>query len=427
MKKDQHFLSDESIVMRGCRNRAELEKYISIILITLINCIFAYKYLVKFSSYTILVDIYNWSSLKFFIDLIKSNPLLSTVIYGIGFFLFAIMIDKYIAKLKQLKLSLLFLIGIFVYLFLNLAAILATDPKSITVDRWSTIMSFWDAVNNGTFPYLAKSHLGCLPGPSPFYFVIAYPFYLIGEIGYLSLTGCLLLFVLIFTHYNNITNKYMAIALLILSTTVFWENLARSTVLTMSVIILVYMVMLINNKKTGTVALVLWGAAGGLLFSTRSVYIITYIVCYEFLFLQTRKHRELAVVSISFVIAYAFTFLPFIIWDLNTFIRYNPITLQASLASHSAIILVLLLSVVAGLYVKTEQDVYFSTAILILLVVSSHMVMGINSYGFDEALFGNKADISYLVLALPFLSLSMPKDMLPIGIIKAESYISIGN
>src|SRR5690606_4490533 len=69
--------------------------------------------------------------------------------------------------------------------------------EKLIVDRWSVITSFCYAHFANIYPYFAKSNVGNPPGPMPFYFLLALPFYSIGELGFLSLIGVLLFFFLL--------------------------------------------------------------------------------------------------------------------------------------------------------------------------------------------------------------------------------------
>jgi hypothetical protein len=387
--------------------RELLIRHASILLIVLISCIFSYKYLVMFSHYPLLVTANNKFLCGSIIESANDFPLTITFLYGVLLLFSTYTAGKYSKIVKPGTIRIITLAAITIYLSLTTAAILYTDQTQISVDRWSVITAFWDAVHNGTFPYLAKSHLDCYPGPSPFYFVIAYPYYLIGDIGFLSITGCLLLFILLSVYYKNSSLKYMAITLIFFSVCTFWENISRSTVITTSTLIAAYMAWATGGDKTKTGRLIGIGLLGGLLFSTRSVYIIAFLILYCFLFLQNKNYRDIITVAIFFITAFSITLLPLAIWDFSTFIEFNPFTLQASLAGHEAILTILLLSLAAGVYASNEQEVYFSTGLLIIFVVTINLVKSVTVNGFSEAYFGNKGDISYLILSIPFLVLSM--------------------
>jgi hypothetical protein len=96
-------------------------------------------------------------------------------------------------------------------------------PESLNVDRWSVITSFWDNYFNNEYVYAAKSHKGNPPGPMPFYYIIALPFYFIGELGFLSIMGSLV-FLLILKYLKSPNYLKVTTILLILSSTFYlWE------------------------------------------------------------------------------------------------------------------------------------------------------------------------------------------------------------
>jgi len=112
------------------------------------------------------------------------------------------------------------------------------------VDRWSVITSFLEALSKGNYPYLAQSHLGNFPGLIPVYFIIAWPFYRIGEPGYLSLAG-LVLFVLFNEKYAQNKNDKLWLTLLLASSPFYlWEVATRSNILINAVLIVIYMLFL---------------------------------------------------------------------------------------------------------------------------------------------------------------------------------------
>src|SRR4029079_14747578 len=99
---------------------------------------------------------------------------------------------------------------------------------SINVDRWSVIVSFWDSFFRGEYVYFAKSHLGNLPGPMPVYFIIALPFYLIGEIGYLTLLGPVAFLAVLRYEKWDVGVQNASLVLILCSTFFAWEVAARS-------------------------------------------------------------------------------------------------------------------------------------------------------------------------------------------------------
>jgi len=382
------------------------------ILIAITSCLFVYKYAAMADHYPLLADM-QMEAGRQAIDLINRYPLTTSLIYAFVLLLLsrygAATLDSLSAANRlptfiTIVMSYLACAGLMVYL---------TDQQSITVDRWSVITSFWDAVHRGEFPYAARSHLDNVPGPLPGYFLIAYPFYLLGDIGYLSIAGCLLLFFVLYNYHRSGSSGWAALLLVVFSASVFWEILARSTVLTTSTLVAAYMVWLIRGKFTRMPILLTLGCIGGLLQSTRSVYVLAFIVCYFFVFLAERRFREFLVVAGAFTVTFLLSLVPFALMDFEAFLRYNPFTLQASFVGFKVIAVFVALAVFAGFCVKSQQQMFFSVALLIFGVVSVYLLRDLYRYGFQDILLESGGDISYLILALPFLLLSIEGERRP--------------
>lgn len=117
--------------------------------------------------------------------------------------------------------------------------VLQLIPKeSLNVDRWEMIQMFLDAVSNGVYPYGVHNATGNYPGPMPFYFVLAYPFYKIGEIGWMTVIGIWITFVYFIRLDRNTLGLLMLLVLSSLS--LYWEIFARSTVFINSLLFAVY-------------------------------------------------------------------------------------------------------------------------------------------------------------------------------------------
>lgn len=113
---------------------------------------------------------------------------------------------------------------LFCYLILSYLLFKKIDVITLNVDRWSVISSFWDCYFKGEYVYFAKSHLGNPPGPMPFYFILLLPFYLLGEVGYLTFLG-LLVFIWILKHNNiSVETQNTTIVLVVCSVFFFVGN-----------------------------------------------------------------------------------------------------------------------------------------------------------------------------------------------------------
>jgi hypothetical protein len=280
-------------------------------------------------------------------------------------------------------------------------------PESLNVDRWSVITSFWDNYFNNEYVYAAKSHKGNPPGPMPFYYIIALPFYFIGELGFLSIMGSLV-FLLILNYLKSPNYLKVTTILLMLSSTFYlWEVTCRSNVfLNASLIVfsIVYFFKTMENKLN-KVNLIAIGIIIGLLLSTRNVFVIPYIV----FFLYTLKFnlisiKNIIIIGLIAITTFFATFLPFIYNHFEEFKKINPFIIQSTyLMPFSYTVFCVVLSFISFLVVKNKNDVFFYSGIILFITVIIHYIHLIGVSSFNEAFFESRADISYFILSSPFL------------------------
>ena len=137
---------------------------------------------------------------------------------------------KYLGKFNLLLLLLFFVVFYF--------AFQKIPVETLKVDRWSVISSFWDNYFGNKYVYFAKSNMNNPPGPMPFYFILALPFYIIGELGYFSILGIVLFFGLL--NYKKLNTNLQTTALLLVCSSIFYlhEVICRSNIFLNSTIVL---------------------------------------------------------------------------------------------------------------------------------------------------------------------------------------------
>jgi hypothetical protein len=284
------------------------------------------------------------------------------------------------------------------------------EVDSLNVDRWSVITSFLNALFSGQFPYLAKSHLNNAPGPFPFYFIMASPFYFLGEIGYFSLIGFVGFVFLINKLFTQYKDKIILIILLTTSPAFLWEITVRSTLFVNIVIVLLYILWIEKNRLNQKRDLVIAGLLGGLLLSTRGivgVILISYL-SYYFKGCSTNDLKYKASLFIlSLTTGFLTTIIPFIIWNYKLFFQYNPITLQANFLPLELLIIFIIFSIIIGLKSQTINDFYWFMGILLFLIVGVHFIIAIFINGWTNSIFYNAVDFSYFLFAFPFLLISI--------------------
>lgn len=128
----------------------------------------------------------------------------------------------------------------------------------------------------------------------PFYFILALPFYLIGELGFLSLLGILVFYGLI--KYMKVASPYPVLFILLITTSPFylWEVLVRSNIFLNAILIACSIVLFFRIKNYASLKNQLFiGGIIGLLLSTRNVFALCYII----FFLHTIRTGQLSLQS----------------------------------------------------------------------------------------------------------------------------------
>ena len=357
----------------------KIKSNISLSLFLFINLIFAIKYLSRITDFAIPISI---------------------VITSICF-----LIWKYQAKLqvfvKQLKFinvvgfSVLFIASYFVFQKVPVA--------SLNVDRWSVITSFWDNFFAGEYVYFALSHMNNYPGPMPFYYILALPFYILGELGYLTIIGLLAFILLLEVLKKPIITQTAYFIIIATSPFFLWEIVGRSNIFFNSTLILISIVYFFKTIEKKNL---FWnGIIIGLLLSTRNVYAIPYVI----LFLFALKNKDISikntiVVGLIAMLTFAATFLPFVIGHFDDFLKMNPFIIQSSyLMPFEFSLACIVLSFLSYFVVKNRRDVYFFSAVILFITIALHFLWMASQHGMYDAFFNSKADISYFILCTPFL------------------------
>ena len=325
-----------------------------------------------------------------------------------------------------------------IYLFSKIPA------KSSNSDRWSVITSFWDSFFNGEYVYYAKSHLDNYPGPMPFYFILALPFYFIGELGLFSLMGIIVFYFLM--RYIKTSPSFQTIFLLLILSSPFylWEISVRSNIFLNSTIVvfsIVFIFKIINKESTtetqfhahpqtlheggffgkdynkskfSNVSLknqLLMGLVLGLMMSTRNIFAL----CYVILFLYFLKNKQLDIISTLKIGCFAIfifflTFIPFISGHVNDFMQMNPFIIQSSyLMPVELSIFAVFCSFFMFLFCRKELDVFFYSGVILFLTITMHLLYHSFDESFQKAIFESYADISYFILCIPFFLYYMLK------------------
>lgn len=281
----------------------------------------------------------------------------------------------------------------------------AIPLESLRVDRWSVISSFLTELYQGNYPYYATSHMGNYPGPMPVYFLIAAPFQFLGELNILSCIGYGMMAFLLMKKAPQNRHRLFLFFYLLTAFFLIWEIAVRSNLFTFSVLIVwaLYTFETIQHKS----ALRFFGLAIliGLLLSTRSVYILPYII----FFASYLLNREITFLKLFYFLSVACitficTFIPLVYVFPNDFFEMNPFIIQSSfLIPSSYTFAFIALAIVFTFLVKDRQDRYFYSGLSLFLTILIYAMYHIVNFGYTAAFIESNIDISYFIFSLPFL------------------------
>jgi len=354
-----------------------LKRNISLALFLFVNFLFTYKYLERFTTWaawlSVLVSL-------FYIVLYRNRNLL-----------------KFINKKIEISLIIIFIV-------VCLLIWKKIPVETLNVDRWSVITSFWDSYLTNQYAYFAKSNVGNPPGPMPFYFILSLPFYLVGELGFLSIIGVVFFYWLMwYKKINPITRTF--ILLLILSSFFnLWEVICRSNIFFNASLVLGSLSYILNQKVFTHKTLIISGIFIGLLISTRNVFVISYIICFLYLWrTKAIQFKQLTILGIISLLVFALTFIPVVYGHLEDFKQMNPFIVQSTfLIPFEYTILFVLIAIGSSFLCKYKNDVYFYNAVVLFISIFIYLIYYILLQGFTQAFTNSTVDISYFIFCIPF-------------------------
>jgi hypothetical protein len=95
------------------------------------------------------------------------------------------------------------------------------------------------------------------------------------------------------------------------------------------------------------------------------------------------------------------------VWNLNAFLSNNPFVEQSDKMPISLSVVFVGLAIGCGLFTKTLDRALLVSGYLLFGLISTAFFVKILKVGLSEALFSSRFDISYYMIALPFLILSV--------------------
>lgn len=327
------------------------------------------------------------------------------LILSLVFSCFYLIVWNYSINIKNFRLKGVHnLILMLVFIGLSIFVFDRIDVNSLRVDRWSVITSFWDNFFENKYVYFAKSNRNNYPGPMPFYFILALPFYAIKELGFLTIVGILLFYYILKKEIKLDNNLFIGLLLTISSVFIFWEIACRSNIFFNGVIVLLVLKRILDTHVFNTKELLVSGILIGLSLSTRNVFVIPFIIAFCYLLrIKQLSFKETISVGIVALITFGVTFLPFIWNHFEDFKIMNPFIIQSSFLMPFELTLVfIVLAFVLSFVCKVKDDVYFFSAFTLFITIIGYYFYYFYTSGFDKTFFDSQADISYFILSTPF-------------------------
>lgn len=361
---------------------------------------------------------------------ISTGNILPAVIY---IFINALFVWKYAADYLQypLMLSLIYIVIITIAIYLTLRGhrvnlsksvqnkiyfsvvflsacvltiiMLQFDPARIAVGRYPAMYEWITRLLSGEFPYASSAN----PSGFPFLFILAIPFYILGDLGFFQIFSFLVFALVIHLSCSkNDLSRFRSILLLIAAPIFLFEIVVRSDLFSNMVMVMLYLLVFqLYGRERRSIFPVLLGLAGGLLLSTRGVVFIIYIIFFIFMVRENRFRYGLFISSM--LAGFILTLAPFLIWDAKHFVESGPFAIQLSYIPVWVFILSIIASIACGLGIKTLKSIYTSISVMLFGIVLIAFVLSIINFGLTESVLGDRFDISYFSFCLPFLLMSL--------------------
>lgn len=367
---------------------------ISLSVIAFINCLFTLKYGARVKSEIVTV----------------TAILLSG---SIPFFIYFLSHRKENSFTRKMFESKLLLIAVPMLISLTTIVFYLVCPQtSLRVDRYEMIRLFFDNAFSGNCPYCPREIGTNIPGPYPFYFFAAFPFYKAGEIGYYSLSGAVLFFcILLFGKNLSLRSKNTILLLFLVSPALWWELTCRSTIFLNSAMVISGILLINHDFNSQRKKILFTGIVLGLILATRSISFLLLGLAFIYKFKSRLLCKESVSIWITAAFIFILTFVPVVLLCKADFLKFNPFAVQSTLAPPTLVLSAIAVgSMFFTFRCKELTSFYAILGYVCFLIVAGYGVKMCIENGVEEAVFNSSMDISYFIFSLPFLLLSLSKE-----------------
>jgi len=363
-------------------NNISIAEIFALAVYGLINALFVYKYAAR----------------------ITSVPWATCLLYLITVTLLILFLYRKTAFQLSLKSQNLLYLSMIALLAILLTFLMFNfDPQKIRVGRYPAMYDWITKFFNSEFPYASHTK----PSGFPFLFVMAMPFYFLGDLGFFQIFSFLIFAVLVhLRHDEKSINGFRLILLLVTSPIFLYEIVVRSDLISNMVMVMLYLAILeVLSRRSNCVTLFLLGIIGGLLLSTRGIVLLIYIPVCGYLF--RRQIIRAGLFFLSMFVGLSLSLVPFLIWNPIDFINFGPFSVQLSYIPNWLLILSIASSIWCALTIRSLKRIYSSVWFILFGVTCAAFVIAMLDYGWYRTVLGDGFDISYFCFALPFLLISL--------------------
>lgn len=334
------------------------------------------------------------------------NFIIPAILYTLAILFFLFIYFNFSKKIKE-KYYKLALYGVIFILVLSILFLLfKINRYNVDVDRWSAVTFFIDGVLQHKYPYGIHTHVSAtnFPSPFPIWYVVNFPFYLLGDVGYGLLFFILLPVFLIVYYTKSYRGALLFLLLFVLSPAYWWEVVVRSDSLSNAFLIFSFIYWYFYSGKKLDKSLFLSIITIGLLASTRFSAWIPLALFFLVPFIKL-KFKFKIYLLVGIILVLVITFLPFIFWDTQhwIFFKRNPFMSQTSIGNRYVLIIMMVLGLIFAFRWKNLKEFSFIASTFVFLFILTSQIIIIIKFGTQDGLFNNsKLDISYFTLAFPY-------------------------
>jgi hypothetical protein len=333
---------------------------------------------------------------------IGMGPLILVITYFLGCLAMAWLIGKMPRRFSRRP-----WIWIGAYYMAAIPAFLRVDPQSLQVDRWSALGNFIGAIPRGEYPYGKLSHLGHLISGFPMLFVVALPFYFLGDVGWMQFAALAAFAILSRKVGGGPEAATLAVLLLFAQPGFHYEVFARSDLfanMTVAAWCMYGSGRPGEDRSNGRFLreACFWGA----LLATRGITAVPFLLRAGSVFRSQGPVRFSAFGLIAGLVAAA-AFIPFYLWDAEAFRIHNPFLVQAGYAPLAFFFPLAGCALYLGYSDPAGERRFRNAGLLIFSLVTACFLRASIHQGWKNALYESGFDITYFTLPVPFLILAL--------------------